>query len=589
MIRSVLRFIAQKPGRACVYLLSGTILIGGGLYSVIETEADWFDGIWWAVVTLTTVGYGDYSPESFAGRWVAAFVMAGGIGSVAILTGLLADEIREARIQDKDETPELDDDIEHVMMIMADEMEKLRQKVSHPDVVEALRKVHAEHAGEGATMSERRSRRSRNVALVAVPVLALAFTACGGDDDETAYCVDESDRIVENRYCDDDANGVGSGAFFWYYGGSVIGNRIATGARVKGGDKVAAQRRRERPPRRVRIELQDERERRRPRGGLQRRRLMQRIEVEPRQGWPAIIEEQGLIYWKTELPDGSMMPYWHESNAYALTSDEVYEMEASVRLLMEMLVEAGDYIIDGNLFSQMGIPGWAVPRIKETWESEPPMLYGRFDFAYGPEGFKLLEYNADTPTALIETAVQWHWVQDVYGTGGDQWNMVHELLVGRWKELLPRLPGERLYLLHTSAEKSGEDFMTIGYLVETAREAGLNCELMPIEQLGLHPELGFVDRGGLRCAASSSSTPGSGWSTRSSPVPRSSGWATSRARRCGSSRSGRCCGPTRASCRSSGASIRSTRTCSRPTSRTSPTTSTATSASRCSRARARTR
>ena len=68
--------------------------------------------------------------------------MAGGIGAVAILTGLLADEIREARIQDKDETPELDDDIEHVMAIMAAELEKLQAKVSHPDVVAALRKVH---------------------------------------------------------------------------------------------------------------------------------------------------------------------------------------------------------------------------------------------------------------------------------------------------------------------------------------------------------------------------------------------------------------------------------------------------------------
>ena len=220
---------------------------------------------------------------------------------------------------------------------------------------------------------------------------------------------------------------------------------------------------------------------------------MHRIDVEPRQGWPAIIEEQGLIYWKTELPDGSIMPYWHESSAYTLTSDEVYEMEASVRLLLEMLVEAGDYIIENNLFSDMGIPGWAVARIKETWESEPPMVYGRFDFAYGPEGFKLLEYNADTPTALVETAVQWHWVQDVYGAGGDQWNMVHELLVGRWKELLPRLPGDRVHLLHTTAENSGEDFMTVAYMIETAREAGLTCELMPIEDLGLHAELGFVD------------------------------------------------------------------------------------------------
>src|SRR5215218_5590257 len=223
---------------------------------------------------------------------------------------------------------------------------------------------------------------------------------------------------------------------------------------------------------------------------------MHRIEVEPRQGWPAIIEEQGLIYWKTELPDGSVMPYWHESNAYTLTSDEIYEMEASTRLLLEMLVEAGDYIIESNLFSQLGIPGWAVPRIEETWESEPPMVYGRFDFAYGEDGFKLLEYNADTPTALVETAVQWHWVQDVYGAGGDQWNTVHELLVKRWRELLPRLPGDRVYFLHTTAENSGEDFMTVAYMIETAREAGLTSELMPIEQLGLHPEIGFVDREG---------------------------------------------------------------------------------------------
>ena len=127
-----------------MFLLVGTVCIGGALFSVIEPDADWFDGVWWTIVTLTTVGYGDYSPESFAGRWLAAFVMAGGISAVAILTGLLADEIREARIHDKDETPELDDDIEHVMAILAAELQRLQVKVSHPEVVEALRRVHTE-------------------------------------------------------------------------------------------------------------------------------------------------------------------------------------------------------------------------------------------------------------------------------------------------------------------------------------------------------------------------------------------------------------------------------------------------------------
>jgi glutathionylspermidine synthase len=224
---------------------------------------------------------------------------------------------------------------------------------------------------------------------------------------------------------------------------------------------------------------------------------MERKAIEPRQGWQATIEGQGLIYWKTDLPSGEVVPYWNESAYYSLTGAEVYDLEATVRILMEMCVEAGDYMIENNLFADMGIPGWAVEAIKETWEAEPPMLYGRFDLAYGHDGVaKLLEFNADTPTSLIETAVQWHWVQDVFGDAGDQWNRLHEALVSRWIELAPRLPGDVLHMLHTSAEQSGEDFMTVGYLAETARQASLDVQLMPIEELGYDEFVGFVDRDG---------------------------------------------------------------------------------------------
>jgi hypothetical protein len=87
-------------------------------------------------------------------------------------------------------------------------------------------------------VSERRRLRSRDVALVTVPVLAFAFTACGGND--TAYCVDKSDRIVENRYCDDSAFNGGVAPFFWYYGGSAAGGRYSPGVRLKGGDRVSS-------------------------------------------------------------------------------------------------------------------------------------------------------------------------------------------------------------------------------------------------------------------------------------------------------------------------------------------------------------
>jgi glutathionylspermidine synthase len=226
---------------------------------------------------------------------------------------------------------------------------------------------------------------------------------------------------------------------------------------------------------------------------------MDRHEIEPRPGWQATIEEQGLLYWKTEMPDGSTISYWDESHHYSVTGAEVYEMEAVARLMVEQLVEAGDYVVEHNLFAKLGIPGWAVPHIKETWESEPPMLYGRFDFALVDGQLKLLEYNADTPTCLLETAVQWHWLQDVYGEGGDQWNMVHELLVQRWEELRTghRLPDAHVHFLHTNSERSGEDFMTVGYLVETARQAGLKATVLPIEQLGYIEPEGFMDLEGL--------------------------------------------------------------------------------------------
>ena len=50
---------------------------------------------------------------------------------------------------------------------------------------------------------------------------------------------------------------------------------------------------------------------------------MDRHEIEPRPGWQATIEEQGLLYWKTEMPDGSTISYWDESHHYSVTGAEV--------------------------------------------------------------------------------------------------------------------------------------------------------------------------------------------------------------------------------------------------------------------------
>jgi glutathionylspermidine synthase len=116
----------------------------------------------------------------------------------------------------------------------------------------------------------------------------------------------------------------------------------------------------------------------------------------------------------------------------------------------------------------MGIPAQAAERIRESWIAEPPSLYGRLDLAYDGRQIKLLEYNADTPTALVEAAVtQWYWLQDCF-PHADQFNSLHEKLVAKWKDLRPYLR-QPVYFGHDGTE---EDFTTISYLRDTAEQAG---------------------------------------------------------------------------------------------------------------------
>ncbi len=57
------------------------------------------DSMWWAVVTLTTVGYGDVYPETAGGKVFTALVTLVGVGLIAIPSGLLASALTEARVE----------------------------------------------------------------------------------------------------------------------------------------------------------------------------------------------------------------------------------------------------------------------------------------------------------------------------------------------------------------------------------------------------------------------------------------------------------------------------------------------------------
>ena len=74
----------------------------------------------------------------------------------------------------------------------------------------------------------------------------------------------------------------------------------------------------------------------------------------------------------------------------------------------------GDLIQRGDYPAYFQIPEVAINHIEHSWKQNAPMLYGRFDFAYDGRNIKMLEYNADTPTGLLEASVaQWLWIEQV--------------------------------------------------------------------------------------------------------------------------------------------------------------------------------
>jgi glutathionylspermidine synthase len=89
------------------------------------------------------------------------------------------------------------------------------------------------------------------------------------------------------------------------------------------------------------------------------------------------------------------------------------------------VIEKGDY-------ERFRIAERFAALIEQSWNDDEKSLYGRFDLSWNGEGEpKMLEYNADTPTALLEASVvQWYWLQEVFRST-TSFNSIHERLIER--------------------------------------------------------------------------------------------------------------------------------------------------------------
>ncbi len=214
---------------------------------------------------------------------------------------------------------------------------------------------------------------------------------------------------------------------------------------------------------------------------------MQRHACTPRADWRTRVEATGLTYHTHDTG-----PYWDESACYELSAGEVDALEQAAHALHYLCIDAAEAVIQRNWWSRLGIPAAAVPVIRNSWERDDFSLYGRFDLAFDGHGApKLLEYNADTPTALVEAAVtQWFWLQETH-PGADQFNSIHERLIEAWR----RWAGRTLHF--SSLKDHTEDEQTVLYLRDTCEQAGVSTRSVDIEGIGWDPGKGtFVDLDG---------------------------------------------------------------------------------------------
>lgn len=213
----------------------------------------------------------------------------------------------------------------------------------------------------------------------------------------------------------------------------------------------------------------------------------------------AVMEEVGMT-WHTDsdgtdyLVNEIIDVTEAEAEAYYEAANEVYEM----------YIEAGQHVIDNDLFFELDIPFNLISQIKRSWENDDRHLYGRFDFAGGIDGLpiKLIEFNADTPTSLFETAVaQWALLKANGMDEDSQFNNVYEAICNNFRRLVtgeeePERFGE-LYqfqnILFSSIADLPEDERTVRFLQQMASDAGFQTDFCYMGDVAFSEEDGIFN------------------------------------------------------------------------------------------------
>lgn len=208
---------------------------------------------------------------------------------------------------------------------------------------------------------------------------------------------------------------------------------------------------------------------------------MKRNKISPRKNMADQLEKLGFGYQTTEEGE-----YWIEDAYYAFEEAEIETIEKATTELWQMSLDAVDSALEQGRFDVFRIPKEHQQFVMESWESEEPYLYGRFDFGFDGKSLKMFEFNADTPTSLYEASVlQWDWLNDVF-PNKDQFNSIHEQLLSEFKYLLSEHGTTQMHF--ASFLDNIEDATTTEYLRDCAAQAGIITFKMDIRDIGWNGE-----------------------------------------------------------------------------------------------------
>lgn len=152
---------------------------------------------------------------------------------------------------------------------------------------------------------------------------------------------------------------------------------------------------------------------------------LERLHMTARSDWADRLAEVGFtfailpgIFWSRNWYPagwGKTDPYWNEDAAYKVSAQGMGMIERAAFELHSMCLEAVAEVVESNeLLREFGIPDELWPAVRHSWRTRQSDLCGRLDLLWDGEGPpKLAEYNADTPTVMLESgAAQRSWFLD---------------------------------------------------------------------------------------------------------------------------------------------------------------------------------